>query len=149
MNPEESSRSQPTNKNAAMNHNSSTSLSLASFHNSFGSFDEESYSCDESTLDNNDNYHRHMSEMYQEWLKEHVVSNEDAIQILMDRLHLDLDLVDAASTSSILTDDDDIHDSLQVTRRRRGNLFNATTSEQEESNEDKVSIESKEVVPES
>jgi hypothetical protein len=112
MNPEGSSHSQTSYKQAAMNHDSGSSLPLASLHNSFGSFDEESYMCDESTLDNNDNYHTQVAELYQEWLKEHPVSNEDDIQTLMARLRLDCAHVSSVSASSILTEDCDIYDSL-------------------------------------
>lgn len=149
MNLENSSRSQTNYKITAMNHDSCSSLSLASFHNSFGSVDDElSFLGDASTLDNNDNYHRQVSELYEEWLKEHKVANDDDIPALMTRLQLECFLAGDASTSSILTDDYDCCDSLQVTRRRRGKIVEAM-SEQEESNKDKGSSETKAETPES
>ena len=126
---DESTRSQTKFKNTRKNHDSCPSL--PTFQIGAGSINDPSVeatsNCDEQA-----------TALCDKCLKDNNVQYQNEFYLNMAQMLPDFNQMGAASMSSITSEDNDIFDSLVVTRRRRGNLFDPTP-EQESSDEDETS----------
>ena len=131
---EESPRSQKNDKNLTVNHDSCSSIS--SSYNSFASIDDEFVNADDEA-----NHQKQVAALCEKWLQDQNLEYQEDIQLAIARLLPDFDQMGTMSISSINTEECEVYDSLVVTRRRRGNLFDPT-DEPEPSAENEVEIES-------
>ena len=122
--------SQTTFKKANTNHESCSSF--ASFHYSFASIDDESFTLERT-------HSQQDSTCVEEWIEERIRSHQDDFQLDMAHLISDFDQLGGTSMSSIKTEEYNGYDSILVTKRRMANHFTLTL-EPESSSDDEDSI---------